>query len=436
MSRFIHLESGVAMKPLLRSSGLVLLALLTACSVNPVTGKKEFTIMSAQQEVAQGEQLYDSYQQQQGGRYVVDPDLSVYVNQVGQKLARVSDRAELPYEFVVLNNSVPNAWALPGGKIAINRGLLSLLDDEAQLAAVLGHEIVHAAARHAARQMTQATLLNVGLLAAGVAAQRSEYGEWIMTGAGVGASAWQARYGRDQELEADKFGVQYMIAAGYDPQGAVELQQKFVELSSGKQGNFMESLFASHPPSEERVKRNRELAAGHSGGARNKAAYERAIQQVRRDQPAYDAHNQALAAAQKEDFEQALRYTEQAIKLQPREALFFATQGQLRMAVKQDAAALQSFQQAAKLNPEHYLGHLGAGLLQKKAGQNAAAVQSLNTSMTLLQTPIAAYHLGELHLQGGDATNARRYFEFAAQGEGEIAEAAKVQLNRLGGGQG
>lgn len=419
------------MKPLFRSSGFVLCALLAACSVNPVTGKKEFTIMSAEQEVSQGEQLYDSYQQQQGGRYTVDPDLSYYVNQVGKKLAKVSDRADLPYEFVVLNSSVPNAWALPGGKIAINRGLLTLLDDEAQLAAVLGHEIVHAAARHAARQMTQATLLNVGLMAAGVAAQESEYGQWVMAGAGVGAGAWQAHYGRDQELEADKFGVQYMVDAGYDPQGAVELQKKFVELSKGRQSNFMESLFASHPPSEERVKRNQELAAGHKSGARNKAAFDKAMQQVRRDQAAYDAHNQALAAAQKEDFNQALSLTAKAIKLQPRESLFHVTQGQLHMAAKQDTAALQSFQQAAKLNPEYYLGHLGIGLLQKKAGQTAAAAQALNASMKLLQTPIAAYHLGELALSGGDKANARKYFEFAAQGQGEVAEAAKAQLSRL-----
>lgn len=419
------------MKRMIRSLSFLCCVMLAACSVNPVTGKKEFTIMSPAQEVAQGEQLYDSYQQQQGGRYSVDPDLTLYVNQVGQKLAKVSDRADLPYEFVVLNNSVPNAWALPGGKIAINRGLLTLLDDEAQLAAVIGHEIVHAAARHAARQMTQATLLNVGMMAAGMAAQTTEYGQLIVAGAGVGAGAWQAHYGRDQELEADKFGVQYMVEAGYDAQGAVELQQKFVELSKGQKGGFMEALFASHPPSEERVKRNQELAAGHKGGTRNKAAFDDAMRQVRRDKAAYEAHNQALAAAQKEDYKQALSLTQKAIQLQPREALFFVTEGQLHMAAEQDDAARKSFQQAAKLNPEYFMGHLGLGLLQKKAGQTAAATQSLNASMKLLQTPIAAYHLGELSLSGGDRAGARRYFEFAAQGQGDVAEAAKAQLNRL-----
>lgn len=408
-----------------------LLAATTACAVNPVTGKKELSLMSAEQEVAQGSQLYGDYQQQQGGRYVVDPELTLYVNNVGQKLARVSDRKDLPYEFVVLNNSVPNAWALPGGKIAINRGLLTLLQDEAQLAAVLGHEIVHAAARHSARQMTRATLLNVGLMAAGVAAQSSDYGQWIMAGAGVGANAYQAHYGRDQELEADKFGVQYMVKAGYDARGAVELQETFVKLSEGQQRGFMENLFASHPPSQERVDRNRELAAAHSGGTRNKAAYQAAIRQLVRDQAAYKAHEQALAAAQKNDFNGALSLIDKAIQQQPKEGLFFATKGQLKMAQKDDAGALQAFQQAAKVNPEYYLGFLGTGLMQKKAGQAAAANASLQSSMKLLATPLAAYHLGELALSSGDRNAARSYFEFAAQGTGEIAEAAKAQLNKL-----
>lgn len=413
------------------SLSLALAAVITACAVNPVTGKKEFTIMSSAQEVAVGEQNYRNYQQQQGGRYVVDPELNAYVNNVGQKLVQVSDRPDLPYEFVVINNSVPNAWALPGGKIAINRGLLDLLDDEAQLAAVLGHEIVHAAARHAARQMTQATLLNVGMMAAGVAAQSTDYGEWIAAGAGLGATAWQAHYGRDQELEADTYGVQYLAEAGYDPQAAVELQEKFVELAEGRTPGYMERLFASHPPSQERVKRNQKLAEAYSGGNRNAQAFKRATHQLREDRDAYQAHMQALALAQKSDFKKALASTNTAIQRQPQEPLFYITKGQLEMAEKQDSAALKSFQKAIQLYPEYYAGHLGAGLLHKKANNMQQAAASLEASMKQLPTPTAAYHLGELAVASGEYQKARSYFEFAAQGSGEVAEAAKAQLGRL-----
>ena len=116
---------------------------LIGCSVNPVTGATEFSLVSAEQEVAIGTNNYGPSQQSQGGRYYIDPNLQVYVRDIGKKLAAVSDRPNLPYEFVVLNNSTPNAWALPGGKIAINRGLLLHLDDEAELAAVLGLSLIH-----------------------------------------------------------------------------------------------------------------------------------------------------------------------------------------------------------------------------------------------------------------------------------------------------
>ncbi|MEO1320142.1 MAG: M48 family metalloprotease, partial [Pseudomonadota bacterium] len=112
---------------------------LTGCVTNPVTGRSELTIISAQQEVAMGANAYAPMQQSQGGQFRLDPAVGEYVARVGQKMADVSDR-DLPYEFVVLNNGVPNAWALPGGKIAINRGLLLEMNSEAELAAVLGHE--------------------------------------------------------------------------------------------------------------------------------------------------------------------------------------------------------------------------------------------------------------------------------------------------------
>jgi len=126
------------MKQMLRLSVAIIAlsaVLTTGCSVNPVTGATEFSLVSAEQEVAIGTNNYGPSQQSQGGRYYIDPNLQVYIRDIGKKLAAVSDRPNLPYEFVVLNNSTANAWALPGGKIAVNRGLLLHLDDEAELAA-------------------------------------------------------------------------------------------------------------------------------------------------------------------------------------------------------------------------------------------------------------------------------------------------------------
>ena len=245
--------------------------LSAGCSVNPVTG------MSTAQEIEMGRQNYVPMQQSQGGEYDVDPALTTYVQRVGNKVAAQSG-VNLPYEFVVLNNSVPNAWALPGGKIAINRGLLTEMESEAELAAVLGHEAVHAAARHSAKQQSRAMLMQVGVLGTAIVASDNDYGNLIAGGANLLAQMGLARYGRSAELESDRYGMEYMSQAGYDPQGAVELQETFLRLSEGRRTDWLSGLFASHPPSRERVEANRATAATLSaGGFEGKAEYSAAM---------------------------------------------------------------------------------------------------------------------------------------------------------------
>lgn len=410
------------------------LSVTTACTVNPVTGDRQLSFMSAEQELALGQQHYLPSQQAQGGRYVVDPDLTVYVNRVGQRLAEVSDRPGLPYELVVLNNDVPNAWALPGGKMAINRGLLIHLEDEAQLAAVLGHEIVHAAARHSATQQTRNLMLQAGLLAAGVAAatQESQYGVLAVGALGVGATAWQARYGRSHELEADRYGVEYMARAGYDAQGAVELQETFLKFSEGRNPNWLEGLFASHPPSSERMRLNQELASEHSGGVRNRDAYQRATAQLRRDQPAYEHYQQAERAAEQGEYAKALSLAEQAIEHQPRENLFWELKGRLLVQDKREQEAIAAFDRAIAANPEFFRPLVYRGVIHKQQGNHRQAEADLTASQALLPTQLASYHLGELALQRGAREDAIEHFRLAASGGGELGTAAERQLQQLG----
>lgn len=416
---------------------ILLATLLTAgvvsCSVNPVTGKEEFILGGVDQDIATGKQQYQPSQQSQGGRYVVDPELTIYVNQVGKKLAAVSGNPGLPYEFVVLNNDVPNAWALPGGKMAINRGLLVHLEDEAQLAAVLGHEVVHAAARHGAAQQTQGTLVGAGVMLAGVAAanQESQYGTLAMGALGVGANAWMSKYSRDHELQSDKYGIDYMVKAGYDPMGAVELQQTFVKFSEGREPSWLEGLFASHPPSQSRVEANRRMAAQNPGGVRNKAAFDRAMAQVRKDAKAYDNYQAAIKATNDKDFGKALGLVEKSIKQQPKENLFWELKGQVLASQKKGAEAITAFDRSIQANPEFFRPYVYRGLTQKQLGNNAKAEQDLLASQRLLPTQTASYHLGELALAKGQRRQATTFFQQAAQGGGELGEAAKGQLAKL-----
>lgn len=414
--------------------GICLLSLtfLVGCTTNPVTGASEFRLISPQQEVNIGSQNYLPTQQSQGGRYVVDPDLTVYINEVGQRLAAVSDRPDLPYEFVVLNNDVPNAWALPGGKIAINRGLLLHLEDESQLAAVLAHEVVHAAASHSANQMTRSTLLGMGTLVTAGASRNSDFGALIALGTNVSASAWQARYGRQHELDADRYGMTYMALADYDPQGAVELQETFVKLSGGQRADFVSGLFASHPPSQERVDANRAHARKLRGINRHREAYQRATAQVRKDAEAYELNQRAVAAMRAGKPEEALTLVDKAIAIQAKEAQFWETKAHILRSSKREREAMAAFDRSVALNPEYFRPYLGRAMLHGSDGNWQAAEQDLLSSQQWLNTAISNYLLGEAKLGMGQTAAAVQYFKVAADSGGEIGAAALQQLQRLG----
>ncbi len=406
---------------------------LTGCVVNPVTGKSQISLMSPEQEIASGVQNYVPAQQSQGGQYVVDPGLTAYVQQVGKKLAAVSDRPNLPYEFVVLNNDVPNAWAMPGGKLAINRGLLVYLEDEAQLAAVMGHEIVHAAARHGAQQQTQNVLMGAGVLLAGIAIaeKKPEYGMLGMGALAVGSQAWQAKYGRDHELESDEVGMKYMAKAGYDAQAAVELQEIFVKLSEGKNAGFLEGLFASHPPSHERVSKNRQHATKYPGGVRNKEAFQRAMAQVTKDKKAYANYQKAQKLAGDKKYIDALTYVDQSIAQQPKENLFWEMKGQLLLQQDKTSEAVSALDRAVQANPKYFKPYVFRGIAYNQLGKNDMAEKDLLTSQRYLPTQLAAYYLGEVSLAKGNRSQAAQYFQQAAQGGGEIGQAANAKLGRL-----
>ncbi len=412
--------------------------LLSACGVNPVTGKKEIQFVSEASELQIGEKNYSPTRQGEGGDLTVLPELTTYVSGVGQKLAAVADR-KLPYEFVVLNNSVPNAWALPGGKIAVNRGLLTELQNEAELAAVLGHEIVHAAARHGAKAQERGTMMQIGMAAAQVGAAVGgvdpNIANLALGGASTGLQMIQMKYGRDQELESDQYGMKYMKLSGYDPWGAVTLQETFVRLSGAggqKQQNWMEGLFASHPPSQERVEKNKktaeELGRGGEVGAESDAA---ATKQLRQMKPAYDKADQALAAAQKKDFATAKSLLSEATKAIPNEGSFQVLLGQIALAEKQPQAAAGHYEKAMALSPNYFGSYLGAGIAQTQLGDKPKAEQFLKRSAQLLPTAPAAYYLGNIARDRGDTEAARQYYQAAAGSQSSIGQAAAAEYMKM-----
>ena len=410
---------------------LPVLLLLWGCAVNPVTGRKELALVPESTELKIGAEQYAPLRQMQGGDYVTHPQVVTYVQRIGQQLAAVSDR-ELPYEFRVINDSTPNAWALPGGKIAINRGLLMELGNEAELAAVLSHEIVHAAARHSAQSMQRGLLLQGAVLAAGVAAGNSEYAGLALGGANVAAGLVQQRYSREAELEADYYGMQYMSRAGYDPRAAIRLQETFVRLAEGRRTSWLEGLFASHPPSPERVAANRETAAALPAGGRLGAAeYHRALAPLAAAAGAYAAYDEGRKALAEGELEQALAAADRAIRGEPAEALFYSLRGDVLRKQGRDQQALAAYDRALEKNPDYFHYALQRGLICQTLGQQTAARRDLRRSLDLLPTAPAHYALGQLARQRGDRAGARDHFRAAARSESSVGQQAYADLVRM-----
>jgi predicted Zn-dependent protease len=249
----------IRIKFLQLSSLLLMLTGGYGCAVNPVTGHQDIVLMSEQDEIALGRKSNQQVLQQ----YAVydDPELQAYIQAIGQRLASNSHRSDLVYRFTVIDSKEVNAFALPGGYIYITRGLMSYLNSEAELAAVLGHEIGHVTARHAVRQYSAAQLANIG----------ATLGAIFIPGMNTTASnqlvqffgtALLRGYGREHELEADRLGAEYLARGGLDPQAMLDVirvlkNQETFEVKAakaeGRDANIYHGLFSTHPDNDTRL---------------------------------------------------------------------------------------------------------------------------------------------------------------------------------------
>ncbi|MCJ8170399.1 M48 family metalloprotease [Atopomonas sediminilitoris] len=230
---------------------------LSGCAVNPATGQTDFVMMSEQEEVSLGQRYHQEVLKQYS--LVEDKALRDYVERIGQRMARASHRSNLNYQFTVVDSPEINAFALPGGYIYIHRGLMSYLNSEAELAAVLGHEIGHVTARHSVRQHGQSSALSI---LANVVAIGTGYGAAGDLTNVLGTAVVRG-YGRDMELEADGLGAQYLARAGYDPQAMIQVvrvlkaQEDFARARAAAKGQEASGgyhgLFDTHPDNDRRL---------------------------------------------------------------------------------------------------------------------------------------------------------------------------------------
>lgn len=423
---------------------LTLSLLCGGCAVNPATGKRELALfqVSTSEEVAIGEKTFPRAVQQMGAEYP-DARLNAYVNEIGRRLGRLSQRPDLPFAFKVVNDSTPNAFALPGGFIAISRGLLVNLENEAQLAAVLGHEVGHVAARHAVQGLQRGTLFNVALAVLSGVTSEAAYGPLAEQAGQLTASLLENSYSREQERESDRLGIDYMVRSGYNPQGAVQVQEFFYrQLEGGAQPMWLTGLFRTHPFSKERMVANEEYARTHYSQALTGSEYvlrpesfREATARLRSVRRGYDLYDEARRLEAQDNLAGAIEAYLKALEAAPNEGLIYTGLGLASIKAGDVNPARRYLLKAVQLQDDYYQSHLGLGYVYLQKGENAAAVKALERSMKLLPTLQGGFLLAEGYEKTGQTQKALELYRAVADADpkGKLGQAAAERVQALGG---
>jgi len=262
-------------------SALLACVLMASCGtnvVNPVTGQTERTVMDESAEIAQGQQAHQQVLQEYGA--YPNPAVQKYVDDLGQRLASHSHRTQLQWHFTVLDSPEINAFALPGGYVYVTRGIMAYMESEADLAGVIGHEIGHVSARHGAQRATSEQNAGLGVFAASVLGAVLESQGLAGAGQVAGqvsqtvAAGYIASYGREQELQADGLGAEYLARSNYDPHNMVDVitvlknQERFaadLAKSEGRPAPAQGDWLASHPSNDQRLQAITQLASQYKG---------------------------------------------------------------------------------------------------------------------------------------------------------------------------
>ncbi|MCF6247028.1 MAG: M48 family metalloprotease [Desulfobacula sp.] len=358
VSRRQFLKYGVAASALAASPFMI-----SGCAIDPVTGKKQLMMVSAKQEIGIDKQ---NSPHQFSSDYGITQDKAInrYVSDVGKGLLPFVHRPEMPYNFNCVNANYINAYAFPGGTIGISRGILLQLDNEAQLASLIGHELGHINARHSAEQMSKGQLSSilVGGLSIAASTQGSGLGELTQQLGMLGQGLLLSKYSRDNEREADYLGNEYMVRAGYPSAGFVDLMEMLNSLNKEKPSS-VQILFSTHPMSSERL---------------NAALYrERGI------------YAQSAEYSLKRD-----RYMDRIASLRAdQKGIELLQVGEKYMAKKQYDKGQQSFKKAIKIMPGDYTAHVLTAKAMLARKKYKPALLYANKAQKLYSSEAQAYYI-------------------------------------------
>ncbi len=390
---------------------LVMYLTIISCAVNPVTGQKEFMLVSENQEIDMGREFYPNalWGDVGGGGEFRDEKLKAYLRDIVLRIHSISHRPNLPVDFAIQNSSVPNAWAIPG-YVVITRGLVAALDNEAEFVFVMGHEMGHVSARHSARHMTYGILQQVGLGAAGLALQGKEYADAALGVGAVGSSLLLLKYNRDDELEADRLGIQYLARLGYDPRNAVSAHRNLERVSreymqaAGKnpqESGFFEDLLSTHPRTSVRIEELQTMISRiqpfqMSGDGMFRERYQGMIVGLRDMNKIYlDYYDKALAAYQNKNLDEAESLISKAINAAPDQPAFHTMKGFIMLKRKDYAGAEKYFDASIRIDRNYEPAYRGQGTLMYFREKYSEGIDYLKKSLSIFpQDILSHYFLG------------------------------------------
>lgn len=348
-------KEGLNRREFLWLASLSTAGLVMGCAADPVTGKNQLMLVSKNQEI-ELDKKNSPHQISVDYGLTQDKKLNAYLNRTGKQVASKTHRPDMPYSFNAVNATYVNAYAFPGGTIAATRGILLKLDNEAELAALLGHELGHVNARHAAEQMSKGVLTQAMVAGASVymGIKNPKYSELTAALGMIGAGALLSSYSRDNEREADALGMEYMVRAGYGPEGMVGLMDILKGLNK-KKPSAVELLFATHPMSDERYNTSVKSARTKYASARDQTLHKERYMDYTADLRAikgavYKMQKGESAMALKK-YGQAESHFKSALKKVPHDYACLLMTSKSLIAQNKKSEALRYSQKAKHINP-------------------------------------------------------------------------------------
>ncbi|EKE16868.1 MAG: hypothetical protein ACD_10C00756G0001, partial [uncultured bacterium] len=313
--------------------------------------------------------------------------LNQYLSEVGRRLDAKTHRPQMPYSYRVLNANYVNAYTFPGGAIGVTRGILVDLDDEAELAALLGHELGHVNARHAAQRQGQSMVAQAAMTGVNLIGSAAGYGRLTDLGTKLGASVLLSSYSRDNEREADALGQEYMVRAGYPAKGMVGLQQLLVEQQKASP-SMLQTMFSTHPMSSERRDSAKQMAASQYAASNSRdAGRERFMDQtaaLRQIKPTIEACQKGEEAMAGKAYGKAEQHFRAALKHTPRDYAANVLTAKCLAAQEKNTQALEYAETATKIYPQEAQAHKLLGVLALGEKNPAAAFDHIDRYDQLL----------------------------------------------------